>query len=167
MDAGSGRPGANPTGSGPGAGPRPGTAAVALLFLGLAAACAGPERSEPPVSEEVYVEAMGRLAAIRTATDPGQVAPPMPEERADSLRREVLDRHELTRSDLEQFARRIGDEPERMKALWERIASVSDSLWRAGWPPLSGDRTVRGGRSPSRGGGAPEAPGDTAGGGGP
>lgn len=97
------------------------------------------------------MEVMSRLAAVRTATDPDQVVPPMPVERADSLRRAVLDRHGVTRDGLEGFARAVGDEPARMKALWKRIAAARDSLWRAGWPPLPGDRKVQGrGRDPAR-----------------
>lgn len=111
--------------------------AAGLLLAATAtggAACAGPERSEAPVREEVYVEVMARLAAIRVAADSGRLADPLSRARADSLRSEVLRAHGVTRSDLERYARVVGDEPGRMKALWERIGDTADSLSEAGWP---------------------------------
>lgn len=142
------------------------TAGLLLAAAGLAGtACAGPERSEAPVREEVYVEVMARLAAVRAAADssraalpsPGQDAdsagrdaPPLqagpdPEGRsrtlaqgtADSLREAVLREHEVRREDLKAFARIVGDEPKRMKTLWTRIAARADSLREAGWPPTA------------------------------
>ncbi len=147
-----------------GTGARRLTAGLLLAAAGLAGtACAGPERSEAPVREEVYVEVMARLAAVRAAADssraalpsPGQEAdsagrdaPPLqagpdPEGRsrtlaqgtADSLREAVLREHEVRREDLEAFARIVGDEPKRMETLWTRIAARADSLREAGWPP--------------------------------
>jgi len=111
--------------------------AAGLLLAATAtvgAACAGPERSEAPVAEDVYVEVMSRLAAIHAAADSGRAAEPLTRARADSLRSEVLRDHGVTRSDLEAFARVVGDEPGRMKALWERIGAAADSLSEAGWP---------------------------------
>lgn len=99
-----------------------------------AAGCAGPERSEPPVDEELYVEVMGRLAAIRAASDPGRRADPLSGTRADSLRRAVLAEHGVSRPDLKTFARAVGDEPARMEGLWKRIGARADSLTEAGWP---------------------------------
>lgn len=109
-----------------------------LLLIAAAAtaapACAGPERSEPTVSDDLYVEVMSRLAAIRAASDPGRVADPLPPARADSLRRGVLARRGVSRADLKAFARLVGDEPDRMQALWKRIGARADSLTGAGWP---------------------------------
>lgn len=135
---------------------------AAGLLLAAAAGCAGPERSEAPVSEDVYVEVMARLAAVRVAADPDRVTPetrrrrsdslpaggqpsargPEPDGRvgalstgrADSLRDSILEEHGITRSDLKIFARVVGDEPGRMEALWNRIAARADSLVGAGWP---------------------------------
>lgn len=107
--------------------------AVALL-LAAAAGCAGPERTDAPIPEPVYVEVMARLAAVRTAADPGRHRDPLAPARADSLREAVLREHGVRRSELKEFARVVGDEPERMRRLWERIASRSDSLRNAGWP---------------------------------
>lgn len=111
--------------------------AAGFLLAAAAAAgagCAGPERSEPPVEEELYVEVMARLAAIRAASDPGRREEPLSGGRADSLRRSVLTGHGLSRSDLEAFARVVGDEPVRMQSLWKRIGERADSLTEAGWP---------------------------------
>lgn len=112
--------------------------AAGLLLAATAAtagaACAGPERSEAPVREDVYVEVMARLAAVRAASDPGRLADPLPRSRADSLREEVLARHGVSRSELKTFARVVGDEPRRMEALWERIGARADSLTESGWP---------------------------------
>lgn len=135
---------------------------AAGLLLAAAAGCAGPERSEPPVSEDVYVEVMARLAAVRVAADPDRVTPETPGQRsdslpaggqppargpepdgrvetlstgrADSLRASILEEHGITRRDLKVFARVVGDEPDRMEALWNRIAARADSLVGAGWP---------------------------------
>lgn len=149
-----GRGGGAPPRDGRAGGPRPGVGLAAGLLLLAVPACAGPERSDPPVPEDVYVAVMGRLAAVRTATDPGRVTPPTGEERADSLRRAVLSEYGVDRSELEEFARVVGDEPDRMRALWKRIGSISDSLWRSGWPPLTDDQRVRGGpRRPREPGG--------------
>lgn len=112
-----------------------------------AAACAGPERSEPPVDEATYVEVMGRLAAIRAASDPGRRADPLSGTRADSLRRAVLAEHGVSRPELEAFARAVGDEPARMEGLWKRIGARADSLTEAGWPvdtAAAGTDTVAG-----------------------
>lgn len=106
-----------------------------LVFLvAVGAACAGPERTEAPVSEDVYVEVMSRLAAVRRASDPGRHSDPVPRSRADSLRRAVLREHGVDRAELKEFARVVGDEPERMRGLWTRIAARVDSLQSAGWP---------------------------------
>lgn len=107
---------------------------VAAALVVAAAGCAGPERSEPPLPEDVYVEVMARLSAIRSATDPGRTASPLPDARADSIRREVLREHGVSRSELKAFARVVGDEPERMKALWKEVSATADSLREAGWP---------------------------------
>lgn len=107
---------------------------MAATATTVGAACAGPERSEAPVAEDVYVEVMSRLAAIHAAADSGRVAEPLSGARADSLRSEVLRDHGVTRSELKAFARVVGDEPRRMKALWERIGAATDSLSEAGWP---------------------------------
>lgn len=144
---------------------------TAALLLAAAAGlavpgCAGPERSEAPVSEEVYVEVMARLAAVRAAADSsragilsprreadtvGPGAPPQagpdPEggsatlepESADSLREAILREHEVRREDLKAFARIVGDEPKRMESLWTQIAARTDSLREAGWPPAEPD----------------------------
>lgn len=135
---------------------------AAGLLLAAAAGCAGPERSEAPVSDDVYVEVMARLAAVRVASDPDRVTPETPGQRsdslppggqtpargpepdgrvgalptgrADSLRESILEEHGITRRDLKIFARVVGDEPDRMEALWNRIAARVDSLVGAGWP---------------------------------
>lgn len=112
--------------------------AAGLLLAATAAAagtgCAGPERSEPPVSEDLYVEVMARLAAIRAASAPGGPADTISGARADSLRRSVLAERGISREDLKSFARAVGDEPGRMEALWKRIGARADSLAGAGWP---------------------------------
>lgn len=176
----------------------PGTArrlAAGLLLAAAASAaaagCAGPERSEAPVSEDVYVEAMARLAAIRVAADSGRVTPEAPGQRsdslparapepggevaalstsrADSLRESVLERHGITRRDLKIFARVVGDEPRRMEALWERISARADSLVGAGWPVDTASApadSAAGGAGSSAGAGRPvdppASPGDSA-----
>lgn len=127
--------GSEPTG-------RPPSAAwLAGALLLACTACAGPERTEPPVAEETYVQVMARLAAVRDAASPGgDAAPTLPRDRADSLRSEILREHGVGRSDLREFARVTGDEPKRMRALWRRIESVADSLRREGWPRDTGSR---------------------------
>lgn len=114
---------------------RPGLRPLALaLLVAVGASCAGPERTAAPVPEDVYVEVMARLAAVRSASDPGRHRDPVPEGRADSLREAVLREHGVGRAELKEFARVVGDEPERMRGLWERIAARVDSLQSAGWP---------------------------------
>ncbi len=112
--------------------------AAGLLLAATAAAagagCAGPERSEPPVSEDLYVEVMARLAAIRAASPPRRPTDTVSRIRVDSLRRSVLAERGISREDLKTFARAVGDEPGRMKALWKRIGARADSLVGSGWP---------------------------------
>lgn len=136
--------------------------AAGLLLAATAAAggaCAGPERTDAPVREEVYVEVMARLAAITAAADSGRLADPLSRARADSLRAEVMRAHGVTRSDLERYARLVGDEPGRMKALWERIGDAADSLSEAGWPL---DTAAAAGDSLTRDTLAGDTPGDEA-----
>lgn len=99
---------------------------VGLLVL-LLGACAGPERSPAPVPDSTYVEVMARLSRVRSGRvdpDADSLAPG----KADSLRRRILEEHGVSASDLEQFARVVGDEPARMQRLWERIRARVDSL---------------------------------------
>lgn len=114
--------------------------AAILLLAGLAAAggaawtgCAGPERSEPALADSAYVSVMARLTVIREATRPG------PRSMPDSLVRRSVDSvlagAGVDRERLVEFARLVGDEPERMAALWERIRTGADSLREAGWEP--------------------------------
>lgn len=120
--------------------------AAALAGWGLlSAACAGREASDPALPDSTYVDVMARLSLIREA---GQGRPrPGASGRsgagfttgADSLEREAI-RGVLRESGVEEgalvdFARQVGDEPERMSALWERIQAVSDSLRIEGWDP--------------------------------
>lgn len=114
---------------------RPSPPPLFLAFLvAVGAACAGPERTDAPVPEDVYVEVMARLAAVRSASDPGRRSDPVPRSRADSLRHAVLREHGVGRAELKEFARGVGDEPERMRGLWKRIAARVDSLRSVGWP---------------------------------
>lgn len=107
---------------------------VALLMLGLSGpACAGEEKSRPALSDSTYVSVMAQLAAIRRAEGQGAAAP------ADRQVREtmeaVLRQADVDGDALLDFARQVGDEPERMANLWERIQGAADSLHEAGWDP--------------------------------
>lgn len=125
----------------PGTGSSSGPAATVLVATGLllasGAAC-GPDdggaRPRGLPAESTYVSAMARLALLDTtltrAYEPSQLAVPL-----DSARRLVLAERNVQPRDLEAFAERWGDDPERMERVWRRIDEVSDSLRRAGWKP--------------------------------
>lgn len=102
------------------------------MLLVTGAACAGPERTRAPLSEDVYVDVMARLSVLRIGT--GATGDTVTLAAADSVREAVLRRYGVARSDLKDFARAVGDEPERMKRLWGRITAAAGSLRAAGWP---------------------------------
>lgn len=108
------------------------SAALLLLLAAAGAACAGPERTAAPLPDSVYVPVMARLSAVAAARSDADE--PLGDERADSVRKAVLREHGVSPEELEEHARSLGDEPGRMRRLWERIVELSDSLHSAGWP---------------------------------
>ena len=107
--------------------------------------CAGREASDPALAESTYVDVMARLSLIREAGEggprPGAAGPSGGgfTTGADSLEQEaiqgVLREAGVGEEALVDFARQVGDEPERMSALWERIQALADSLRMEGWDP--------------------------------
>lgn len=119
---------------------RAGPAALLLVLAAAGAGCAGPERTAAPLPDSVYVPVMARLSAVAAARSDAE--DPLGDEEADSLRKAVLREHGVRPEELEEHARSLGDEPGRMRRLWERIVAASDSLRGAGWP----EREPEGGR---------------------
>ena len=105
---------------------------VASVFVGaLAMAACEPAAPEPalPLDPDTYVAVMAELTDVR------RFPPSGPDEatrnaRADSARRQILDRHGVTADELLAFAELVGPDPDRMLELTERIVAVSDSLAR-------------------------------------
>lgn len=83
------------------------------------------------MADSVYVEVMARLAAVRSAELASSDS--LPPARAESLRARVLQEFGVGRDELESFARAVGDEPARMRRLWERVSARTDSLRQVGW----------------------------------
>ncbi len=106
-------------------------ALVTMLWaasLAATTACdpAGPE-PRGPIDDDTYVTVMSELADIRRFPPDGrdQVSR---DAAADSARRAVLDRYDVTVDDLLSFAEIMGEHPARMVEIAERISGVTDSL---------------------------------------
>lgn len=108
--------------------------AVATLLL-LAAACGGREVGGGPVPDSVYVEAMARLVLLDTAVSP-TLEPPVSGAALDSARDRVLERWGVDTGELLAFARNRGDDPDRMRAIWQRVYELSGTLKEQAWRPL-------------------------------
>lgn len=72
--------------------------------------------------DSAYVEVMAHLSLVR------ERAPVLDSATADSARAAILGEHGVTREDLEAYARRYGEDVERMRRIWEEIAERMDSL---------------------------------------
>lgn len=110
------------------------TALAPLLFLGAAALAAGACGSggpteQGPVDRDTYATVMGELADLQRFPPPGPDSVTR-EARADSLRREILDRHGVTADELLTYAEMAGEQPGLMLEISNRIVAVSDSLAR-------------------------------------
>lgn len=114
-----------------------GTGTALLASLLLLTGCA--ERGEgaadgAPIDDSTYVEVMARLVAVdSTFRDPaGELSISR-----DSARALILRAHEVRPGELLEFAERIGGDAERMRAVWEHIRLLTDTLEARGWTPDS------------------------------
>ncbi len=100
----------------------PALGALLLGALGLAAACGQGEPEARGLSDSLYVAVMARLTAIDR--DLARRAP----ERADSARRAVLARHDVSTEALRAYAARHGDDPAHLAEIWRAIQATADTL---------------------------------------
>lgn len=145
-----------------------------LLVAVLAGGCGGDgetARGHDFLADSVYVEVMARLVLVDSTFGDG--APALPSGTPpESARARVLEEWDVQGTELLEFAREKGGEPEEMQAIWSRIHELSDSLREAGWSPASpaapvGD-TAPDAQAPSGSGGdtaepASDGPGDDGG----
>lgn len=82
-----------------------------------------------PVDVDTYVTAMAELSDLERFPPPGSDEAARAE-RADSARRDILERHGVTADELLAFAEAAGAQPHRMVEIMDRIVEVSDSLAR-------------------------------------
>lgn len=95
----------------------------------LATSACGPAEPEipGPVDIETYVVVMAELADLERFPPPGSDEATRAE-RADSARRDILARHDVTADELLDFAEAAGARPDLMVEIMDRIVQVSDSL---------------------------------------
>ena len=99
------------------------------LFVALAIpGCGFGDAADDMPSDSAYVEVMAHLSLVHAQIAGRDSA------RADSARREVLDRHGIEAEALRRYAERYGDDPEHMSTVWtavtERMVAL-DSAARA------------------------------------
>lgn len=119
---------------------------LTALLAGAGSACG--DRTEPArgLADSTYVATMARLALVDTSLT-GSYGPQALGMPVDSARRLILAERGVDPDALLDYARRRGDQPERMSRVWTRIREVRDSLRDAGWHP--GDATSAAGGSSS------------------
>lgn len=110
------------------------TLVIALATAGaaaLAAAACGPSEPElrGQIDMDTYVEVMSELADLERFPPPGSDEATR-SARADSVRREILERHGVTPDGLLDFAETVGARPGLMVEIADRIVAASDSLAR-------------------------------------
>jgi hypothetical protein len=114
-------------------------ATVALMALLAGVACGGRSSAAPGVlPESTYVQVMARLSLTDSLLAPAEYARPANLSR-DSAHALVLRRWGVADSALLSYAARLGDDPSRLKDVWNRIRTVADSLARAGWIPAAAE----------------------------
>jgi hypothetical protein len=114
-------------------------ATVALMALLAGLACGGRSSAASGVlPESTYVQVMARLSLTDSALAPAEYTPPADLSR-DSARALVLRRWGVADSALLSYAARLGDDPGRLKDVWNRVRTLADSLARAGWTPAAAE----------------------------
>jgi hypothetical protein len=109
--------------------PESGTLSMLALGAGLLGlACADETPGVSALPDSLYVDVIARLELIgNQATDPERQAI------ADSIRSAVLSEYGVDAAALLTFADEVGEQPARMRAVWEAIGDTRDSLQQAGW----------------------------------
>lgn len=103
------------------------TAVAAAVATG---ACGSDEPEfRGPVDGDTYVTVMGELADLDRFPPSGSDEAARAE-RADSVRRAILERHGVAAAELLEFAETAGARPHLMVELTDRIVALSDSLAR-------------------------------------
>jgi hypothetical protein len=101
---------------------------IMLSSVLAAAACdSGAADPAPPIDADTYAEVMAELTDLRRFPPPGKSGEER-SERADSIRRAILERHGVTADELLAYAEIVGPDPDRMIEIAERIVTISDSL---------------------------------------
>lgn len=109
----------------------------------LAAGCGGERVPRTALPDSVYMEVMARMVLLDSAmTSPAEVS--LGALSRDSARSLVLERHGVTREQLLEFARTLGEHPRAMAELWQRIQQRADSLAARRWNPVDGRTTTAG-----------------------
>jgi hypothetical protein len=110
---------------------RPALARIAALAIAPTLVVFGcrPDTAggDDPIAPDTYVAVMAELADLRRFPPPGDDRSDR-DARTDSMRVEILRAHGVTPEELLAFAEHVGPDPERMEALTERIATLTDSL---------------------------------------
>ena len=102
--------------------------AIAAAFMMGACGPAEPE-FQGPIDIDRYVAVMSELADLERFPPPGSDELTR-SERADSVRRGILERHGVTPDELLEFAESAGANPDLMVEIIDRIVVISDSLAR-------------------------------------
>lgn len=104
------------------------TTVSAALVVG---ACdpAGLEPPPGPMDVDTYVSVMSELIHLDRFPPPGSDRVTR-EARADSMRREILDRYGVTTDEMLTYAETAGEQPALMLEISDRIVAITDSLAR-------------------------------------